>query len=51
MDGSDHGTQPVAAGGDLPKLPNADIPDDLEQPEDFDDGSEPTTEPPEEEPE
>jgi hypothetical protein len=45
MDGSDHETPPVEAeGGDLPKLPNADIPDDLEQPEDFDDGSQPPEE-------
>lgn len=46
MDGRDFGAQLSsevgrAKGGDLKELPNSSIPDDLEEPEDFDDGSDP----------
>jgi hypothetical protein len=53
MDRSDLEALPVttdihndtARGGDLPELPNQNIPSDLAEPENFDDGSGPITEP------
>jgi hypothetical protein len=43
MDSSNLGVLPV--GGDLPELPNQNIPSDLDEPIDYDDGSGPITEP------